>query len=422
MPTSSFTVAFPATDCDIAADAVAAVFNNAAAKTTYVAICEVRIVPQARNDDVSNITGNQGILGLERITAASGGTTATQIAFDTAASALSNVTVRVMPDSVTISGGTIRRFGDCVSTFTITKALPFRVGMRAPGVTDANDHSGRTSEGQDIWHADGAPATEPIVLRAGEGIALIKRAWGQPQGMHIRLVVRNTATGRVYTWDDSGLAGTPDELNKAIFSFMNESGSGLVLQVYVIMFPDLGEENQPRFRVVRCGAGFQDGFVGTSVTPSLHDTAGSVTDLAAYAGPMKVFAYARKCGAQVNYYDYQILPVTTAEQQKVDTFRQWLHAGTYTMKTTGSPVMLWDVLSRAEPELWPGDRRGTGSGVDMPIFLWPGEGLAVIGGGNGLIETSELAYIQIEMAGYVYTAPPVVGGSGGVSMSRVVNQ
>lgn len=422
MPTSSFTVAFPATDCDIGADAIAAVFNNASVKTTYISICEVRIVPQARNSDASNITGNQGILGLERITAASGGTTLSQFAFDTAASPLSNVTARVMPDSVTISGGTIRRFGDCVSTFTITKALPFRVGMRAPGVTDANDHSGRTAEGQDIWHADGDSATEPIVLRAGEGIAIIKRAWGQPQGMHIRIIIRDTATGRVYTWDDAGLAGTPSGINQAIFSFMNESGSGLVLQMYVLMFPDLGEENQPKFRIVRCSPGFQDGFVGTSVTPSLHDTAGSVTDLSAYYGPMKVFAYARQCGAQVNYYDYQSLPVTTAEQQKVDTFRQWLHAGNYSISETGSPVMLWDVLSRAEPEMWPGDRRGTGSGVDMPIVLWPGQGLAVIGGGNGLIETSELAYLQVEMAGYVYTAPPTGGGTGGVSISRVVNQ
>lgn len=45
--------------------------------------------------------------------------------------------------------------------------------------------------------------------------------------------------------------------------------------------------------------------------------------------------------------------------------------------------------------------------MDFPIILRPGQGLAVIGGGNGLIETSELAYMDIEICGYVYTANAV---------------
>lgn len=420
MPTASFTVAFPRADVDVGADAIAAVFNTSSNTMTYVAICEVRANPMPINDDTSNILGNQGILALERITAASGGTEVSPVKFDTNSTTLpSQVKMRANPTSVTISGGTIRRFGDCISSYTITKALPFQAMLRSPNVIDANDHSGRTSESQDVWHCDGVSDTEPIVLREGEGVAIVKRAWGVPQAMHITITVRVSSTGKVYKWVEPDL-GTPYGLNDAICSLMNESGSGIVLQVYIVSMPDLGEENIPRYRLVKCETEF-DGFSGTSVSISKHDPAASISDVACYAGPMRIKPWAAGEGAQAKYYDYQSTPVTTAEQQKVDCIRAWGGAGPY-IRTTSSPQMIVDVLSRAEPEVWPGDRRGTGAGVDMPIVLRPGQGLMVIGGGGGFIETSEQAYLEIEMAGYVYTPPPAGGGTGGVSISRVVNQ
>jgi hypothetical protein len=419
MPTSSFTVVFPAADVDVAADALAAVFNVSSNVTTYVAICEVRAVPLPINDDVTNILGNQGILSIDRITAASGGTEVTPAKFDTNAGALpSTIKLRSKPDSVTLSGGTIRRFGDCISSYMITKAIPFQAMLRAPGLVDANDHSGRTAEGRDLWRADGVADTQPIVLREGEGIAIVKRAWGVPQSM--RLAITAVIATKTYHWSDSSF-GTPWGLNDALVSLMNETGSGLIVYVYVASMPDLGEENIPKYRLVKCQTVFDNAFNGTSVNISRHDTSASIGDVACYAGPMRIYPWAAGEGAQAKYHDYQSTPVTTAEMQKVDCIRIWGGCGPY-MRTTSSPVMLVDVLSRAEPEVWPGDRRGTGSGVDMPIVLRPGQGLAVLGGGAGGIETSEQAYLPFEMVGYVYTAPPVVGGSGGVSISRVVNQ
>lgn len=415
MAVRSFTAFFEKVDADVAADALAAILNVSADKEKYVAICEVRVNPKAINDDTTNILGNQGILSMDRITAASGGSLLSPMKYDTAASNLpSQVQVRRMPTSVTLSGGTIRRFGDCVSTMTVAKAIPFQAMMRAPGVVDGNDHSGRSMEGQNIWHVDGISDTEPIVLREGEGFAIVKRAFGVPQAQRIGIVLRVVSTGNTYRWRDSDI-GTPDLLGTPLLSVMNESGSGIVLQVEVVSMPDIGEENIPRYRIVRCEATRQEG-MGEAVTLGVHDTAASITEVEAYRGPMRIYAWPRGEGVQVDYFDYQTGLASIATQQKVGCFRQWLGAGPW-MRTTSSPQMVWDVLSRAEPDVWPGDRRGVGGGLAFPLILRPGQGLAVMGGGNGLIETSEIAYLDIEICGYVYTPNAVYPAENDVDLN-----
>jgi len=402
VPYRSFTVRMDKCDCDIAADAMAAVFNTAADLQQYVAICEVRVAPQAINDDATNVLGNQGVMSLERITAASGGVEKSPVKYDTGAASLpSQVKFRRHPDAVTISGGTLRRFGDMMSTPSVTQSVSFQAMIRAPGIIDANDHSGRTAESQDIWHADGHASTEPIVLREGEGIALVRRAWGVPQAMHLGLVVKVVSTGNVYRWLD-GDFGTSDLLDMAALSLMNETGSGIVLRVYVVTFPSLGESNIPKYRLVKTETVFQDNFTGESVTLSKHDTAATITGVDCYRGPMRLLAHANGEGAHVKYHDYQTTIAAIAVQQKADTLRTWSGAGPY-IRTTSAPNMNWDVLARGEPEVWPGDRRGVGAGLDLPIILRPGQGLAIVGGGNGAIETSEQAYLNVEFAGYVFT-------------------
>lgn len=418
MPTRSFTVRMDKCDCDIAADAMAAVFNTATDPQQYVAICEVRVAPQAINDDTTNVLGNQGIMALERITAASGGTELTALKYDTGASSLpSQIKCRQHPTSITISGGTLRRFGDVMSTPSVTQSVSFQAMIRAPGIVDANDHSGRTAEGQDIWHADGVSDTEPIVLREGEGIALVRRAWGVPQAMHLGLVVKVVSTGNIYRWFD-GDFGTSDELDMANLSLMNESGSGIVLQVYVVTFPSLGESNIPRYRLVRTETVFQSNRTGESISLTKHDTSATITGVECYRGPMLLLAHANGEGAQVQYHDYQTTLAPTATQQKADTLRAWSGAGPY-IRTTSAPNINWDMLSRGEPEVWPGDRRGVGAGLDFPILLRMGEGLAIIGGGNGAIETSEQAYLNVEFCGYVYTPNAVYPNENDVELNVV---
>jgi hypothetical protein len=224
--------------------------------------------------------------------------------------------------------------------------------------------------------------------------------------MRFGLVVKVVSTGNVYKWMDSDV-GTPNELDVALWSLMNETGSGIVLQVFIIHNPDLGEENQPRFRLARVETLALMGKTGTSKTLQVHDTSKSISDVYAYAGPMQTMPVSNHHGLPMLYQDYQMqvggLNVTrmpTLGAQQADVLRMWSGVGPY-MTTTKATGLNYDLFGRGEYDVWPGDRRGCGGGIDAPIILRPGEGLALIGGGGGNIETSKLAYLDIEIAGYV---------------------
>ena len=395
MSRKSFTAVFERCDSDVGLDGMAAVFNNSSAKT--VSICEIRTMPRPINPDVTNPLGNQGIISLDRISAVSGGTEVTADKHDTDAADLpSQVKFYENPDSVTITG-TIRRFGDCISSYTITKSISFQAMMRAPGVCDANDHTGRITEGHNVWHVDGDSDTEPLVLNPGEGFCLTRREFGMPQAFHFGVTVRVLGTSRTYKYRD-GDVGSSLEKGMASIAFINGTGSGVVLQVMIVSLPDLGEENIPTYRVVRVAAGIQEG--GSTAPVYAHDTANTLTDVAAYRGAMRLLPASAVNGVPVNYHSYFILPLPVLDQQKLDCFRRFPGAGPY-ITETGAVTMNADALSRAEYEIWPGDRRGVGAGIADTIVLQPGQGIAVIGGGGGWIETSEEAYLDIEITGYL---------------------
>lgn len=398
MSRKSFTAVFPRCDSDIGADGMATIFNNSTKLGRSVHICEIRTMIRPINPDVTNPFGNQGIISIDRISAVSGGDEVVPFKHDTAAADLpSQVKLWENPDSVTVTS-TLRRFGDCISSMTILKSISFQAMMRAPGICDGNDHSGRTCEGHNVWHVDGDTDTEPLVLREGEGFCLTRREFGLPQAFHFGVTVRVVGTSRTYKYRD-GDVGSSLEKGLASIALINGTGSGVTLQVMIVSLPDMGEENIPAYRVVRvANAQFHPDKVGDSVTVIAHDTANTLTDIAAYRGPMRLKPAAINNGVYVNYVDYQTIPATVAEQQRYDCFRRWLGAGPY-ISETGTVTLSADMLSRSEFEIWPGDRRGAVS--ECEIVLRQGQGIAVIGGGFGLVETSEQAYLDIEMSGYV---------------------
>jgi hypothetical protein len=394
----SFTAVFPRCDSDIGADGMAAVFNNSI-KGKTVHITEIRTVPRAINPDTTNPLGNQGIASLDRISAASGGTELAPYKHDTSSADLpSQVKLLENPDSVTVAS-TLRRFGDCISSYTITKSISFQAMLRAPGICDVNDHSGRTGESHNIWHVDGDSDTEPLVLREGEGFAIVRREFGLPQALHFGVTIRNASTGATYKWSDEDV-GSALEKGMASIALINGTGSGVVLQVMIVSFPDLGEENIPSYRIVRVAGSVDVQWPGHAETVVAHDTANDLSEVSARRGPMTLLPASAANGMQVDYHNYQNTPITTVMQQRADTFRRWLGAGPY-ITETGAVTLNADMLSRAEYEVWPGDRRGAGGNSDTEIILNPGQGIAVIGGGAGQIETSEQAYLDIEIAGYL---------------------
>jgi hypothetical protein len=403
MARKSFTATFERCDSDIGNDGMAALFNDSTDATKVVHICEIRTMIRPINPDVTNPLGNQGIISLDRISAVTGGSEVAAFKHDTAAADLpSQVKMIENPDSVTVTS-TIRRFGDCISSYTILKSISFQAMMRAPGVCDSNDHSGRTCEGHNVWHVDGDSDTEPLVLREGEGFCLTRREFGLPQAFHFGVTVRVAGTSRTYKYRD-GDVGSVLEKGLASIALINGTGSGVVLQVMIVSLPDMGEENIPSYRIVRVSGAAQDpDFPGSPGTIIAHDTANSMAELRALRGAVRLLPASAVNGVPVNYHGYNILPLPVLDQQKLDSFRRWLGAGPY-ISETGTVTLSADMLSRSEFEIWPGDRRGAVSMCEL--ILWPGQGIAVVGGGAGLIETSEQAYLDIEISGYVDDAVP----------------
>lgn len=399
MSKKSFTALYQRCDSDVGLDGMAALFNNSTSPATSVHICEIRTIPRAINPDVTNPLGNQGIISLDRISAVSGGDEVVPFKHDTAAADLpSQVKLYENPDSVTITD-TIRRFGDCISSYTMAKLVYFQATLRAPGVCDANDHTGRTTEGHNVWHVDGDSDTEPLVLNEGQGFCLTRREFGLPQAFHFGVTIRVVGTSRTYKYRD-GDCGSVLAKGMASLALINGTGSGVVLQVMIVSLPDLGEENIPSYRIIRCSAEMDADKAGIAVPIYAHDTANTLSELTAYRGAMKVLPAGAVNGIQIDYHNYQNTPITTLMQQRVDCFRRWSGAGPY-ITETGTVTLNADILSRAEYEVWPGDRRGAGGNSDTEIILWPGQGVAVVGGGFGMIETSEQAYLDIEITGYL---------------------
>lgn len=404
----TFTVFAERVDPEAGFDGLVALMNNTSVSTGKVVNIEsIRVMrPSPINSDLTNLYGNQGILSLDRIIACSGGIEILASKFDTNAANLpSTVTFKSFPDSVTTSG-TIRRFGDCVSTYNITTAIPFQAMMRAPGILDTSE-SGRNMESHNVLHKANISDIEPITLREGEGIACIQRDFGVPQSSHFSITVKVTSTGNTYRYKviNNGSTYTYDQPKWAL---CNGVGSGITLTVWIVSHSDLGEQNIPRLRITKIGGmewqGQGSGIIASSITPIKHDTATDLTGIAAYIGDFKPIPLSGTQGVQVDYQNYQGSPIPVATQHKFDTYRHFLIAEPK-ISLTHAPILRFE----NENEIWPGDRRGVFA-IDDEIVLHSGEGIAVIAGGNGAIDTSELCYVNIEIIATLVSPDVTAGG------------
>lgn len=413
---STFSVCVERVDCDPGYDGVVGVFNtNTVASGRLISIESIAMsFPSPFGEDMANLYGTNGRMTFDRISAYSGGTEIASAKFDTSAGSMpSQVKLMGFPDSVTESGGCRRAIGDC-SSFGYLTSISFQTMMRAPGVCDGAE-SGRNAEGHNVLHKGDDSNLQAVVLREGEGLACIKRAFGIPQAHTWSFTVRISGTAKTYRYSARNL-GSPRLVNQPIWALFNGSGSGVVLEVMVVNHVDLGESNIPKMRIVRsggiCGIG-----EGVAVTPIKHDTAADLTGVSAFAGPFQAYPLARDLGVRINYLDYQVTPTAIADQQRADCFRMFLMAGPI-YNVLHAPSLRFENAS----ERWPGDRRGVFA-INDELVLTPGQGIVIVGGGNGLVECSEGAYVDVEIIGRVFSyqavsvAYPVVGNAGLVKAS-----
>jgi hypothetical protein len=399
-------------------DGLLGIFNNETADDRrYFELISLRVSPSAPLSNNAPSVGRSGSLSICRITALSGGDQVTPILLDTADSALpSQVLVRSNPDAATATD-VFRRIADAPA-YSSTVANT-QLSSRTYGGSMVTHQKGHYA---DIWRGGESVDVEPIILREGQGIAILQDAYGTQHSMQTAAVITNTATGATYICRSTNLS-TDRRLNEPNFGIFNGSGSGVVLAVKLWVLPMDGEAVVlPQLRLCRI-AGVALG--GDTVTPIRPDTSKSVPSaLQIVSGSFQP----RIAGEwQADYYTTHGSLYGGAGTAIQGWNKAQIDAGTFSRATLTqnfraigeSPgsirvgTMHDDLLFSAEP----------GSG----IIIKPGDGLGLVAGtfvnvaGTQAVGNTS-TFINYDIEAVLLHYPPPAASGNTYSRSRVVNR
>lgn len=142
------------------------------------------------------------------------------------------------------------------------------------------------------WESDSGGDNQKIVLREGEGIALdtanITNAY--PHWLEIGVSVRNASSGACYRYKFHAFISP-----RPIFSLLNGSGSGVVLEVFRITAREIGTDVMPNITAERIDS--IDETTGYTATADPFDTANSIDSNIVVRGNVKVTIDGHKRGA-----------------------------------------------------------------------------------------------------------------------------
>lgn len=387
----TFRALFQRVDVRPLTDGIAAVFNAEA--TDNRRYFEVTKVVVRMPGGFGGLTGANALaakVGLYRTTASSGGSAVTAIKRDTGSASLpAEVTCTEFPTSVTVSGAALRSLADAPSLlFAGTNQWPC-----------ARVYGGALSPYQransaDILRQGGNSNIELVILREGEGVALRLDSYGWPRAGQVNLTVRNMSSGATYQFRSRDI-GHPYLTGQAILSLFNGSGSGVVLGVYASEYPNDGEANFPGFRIARI-----DGVSGgTAVTPIASDSANSApAALQCVAGDCETRLAGSTQGVP---YDWQYTHgalMSVAVQQRGGTLR-----GITGIDPAYNVGLTPGLQIGQDEKVIYSARAGDG------IVLRPNEGVALLAGRGGALETSTFAYCDVAMQILHYPPPASAG-------------
>lgn len=401
-------------------DGLLAFFNTESSDDRrYFELVSLRVSPSAPTSNNTAGVGRSGMMSIRRISALSGGDSASVIKMDTGDASLpSQVSVVSDPDSVTL-GNVFRRIADAPAYSLSVSNSQF--SSRTYGgsmMTHQKSHMA------DIWRGGESADVEPIILREGEGLAIVQDSYGTQHSMQTAAVVTNTATGATYICRSTDLS-TDRRLNEANFAIFNGTGSGVVLAVRLWVLPMDGEAVMiPPLRLCRI-AGLAMG--GDMVTPLRPDTSKSAPSaLSIKSGPFQPVIAGQW---QADYYTTHGLTYGGTAALLGAWNKAQIDSNTFSRATMTRNF-------RAIGEVPGGIRVGTlkddmlfdalpGSG----ILIKPGDGLALVagrdvisGGTQAVGSNSTFINFDIEAVLLHYPPPSAPAGGNTYSRSRVVNR
>lgn len=400
----TFYALFPRVDVRPLTDGLAAVFNAEETDARrYFEVTRIAVRPASGWAAANGTTMPAAKCALYRITAMTGGATVDAVKRDTGSADLpAEVSCVTFPDSVTVSGAPLRSLADA----------PALTGTTGTNMwTSARVYGGALSpylraNQADVLRFQGNSTIERIVLREGEGVAVVLTAHGWPRAGQINFTVVNQSTRETYQFRSRDI-GHPYLTDSAMIGILNGSGSGVVLEVNAAEFPNDGESNYPVFRLAKIARATD----GDAVTPIAADTDNAVPEaLVCTGGDFDSGLYGSGQGVQFDWQTTHGATFSITQQQNVATLRRL--SGVHPFNTVGVTPGLR--VGQEDVELYCAP---AGSG----IVLRPQEGLALLAGRAGVIESSTFAYFDVEATILHYPPPSSVGGGNTYSRSRVVN-
>lgn len=380
MPGKTFVFRTGSTDNAPLQDGIAALFNNHSDPTAYLEIKRIRLLP------LSGASVASGAMVLKRISAISGGDAVDAVKHDTDSSSLpSQVIVKTIPDSVTATD-TFRSLGE-VPIFQSTVS-----GSQIARMQSASIGSART-QNQDFIRFPASADVERIILREGEGLAICQGAFSVPHAGAVGICIRNTSSGACYTYRSRDVRnrGAADLAHIAI---LNGTGSGVVLEVYSIEYPEEGEANTPTLRIARI-EGIVGGVDASSDILKFDTDATIPSSIQAFEGPFRaILCGENNCGLQIDWHTrHGIDGISVAQQQNVGVFRR---LSSPVISSDAGSTFYWEV---ARSLVW-----SSNESAAEDIIIRPGHGIAILAGRAGVIDNSTMNAYQVEIT-FNYVPP-----------------
>ena len=375
----TFRALFQRVDVRPLTDGIAAVFNGEATDDRrYFEVTRIIVRMPGGFAGLSGTSSRGAKVGLYRTTATSGGTAVSPVKRDTGSASLpAQVTCTEFPSSVTTTGNPLRVLSDSPSL-----AFAGTNQWACARVYGGSYFPYQRGNAADLLRQGGDSNIELVVLREGEGVALQLDAYGWPRSAQINLTVRDMSSGATYQFRTRDI-GHPYLIGQPIISLFNGSGSGVVLGVYASEFPNDGEANFPGFRIARI-----DGVSGgNAVTPWASDTANSVpAALQCWAGDFETRLAGQTQGVPYDWqYTHGALMSVAAQQR----------GGTLRAITGVDPA--WNVGQTPGLQYGQEEKIVYSALAGSGIVLRPNEGVALLAGRGGALETSTFAYLDVAM-------------------------
>lgn len=354
-------------------DGLAALINEHPDPSVYLEIKRIRLLP------VSGQTALAGGLTVSSISAISGGDDVSYAKHDTDSADLpATVLIRSIPDSVTETG-VYRRAAD-VPLLQSTLALGCVTRLQSGSISSAR------TQYQDLVRFPISSDVERIVLREGEGVALIQGAFSVPHAGAIGVCVRETTSGACYVIRSRDIRSRGAR-GLAQFALLNGTGSGVVLEVYSIEYPEEGEATIPGVRIARI-EGIRGGVEAPGSILKLDTAADIPSTIRAVEGPFRAtLAGENTGGAQIDWHTrHGIDGISVAQQQNLGVFRRLTSPVT---STDQSSAFVWEV---GRSLVW-----STNETYVEGIRLRSGQGIAILAGRAGTIDNSTFNCYQVEI-------------------------